>query len=128
MWTNGIFWYFLRGQSLRKPFIYTYLPQQFLYFFPEPQGHGSFLPTLTTFLGSAFFIFVLSVTASPLATCFLSTFCLISAFNKYVVISLSTTHAFALEGLQATAHVGGLLQNADVESFLGQDIPAFQAP
>ena len=24
----------------------AYLPQQCLYFLPEPQGHGSFLPTL----------------------------------------------------------------------------------
>ena len=28
--------------------LYACLPQHFLYFFPLPQGHGSFLPTLWT--------------------------------------------------------------------------------
>ena len=37
--------------ALERAVIYQncclyYLPQQFLYFFPEPQGQGSFLPTL----------------------------------------------------------------------------------
>jgi len=29
---------------LFAPPLYAVLPQQFLYFFPLPQGHGSFLP------------------------------------------------------------------------------------
>ena len=36
IFNNSLFYKGLRG----------YLPQQFLYFFPLPQGHGSFLPTL----------------------------------------------------------------------------------
>ena len=30
-------------------FTYLFLPQQFLYFFPLPQGQGSFLPTVFSF-------------------------------------------------------------------------------
>lgn len=48
-WTKcgqiAIFECFLRGQNPRKPNTHRYLPQHCLYFFPEPHGHGSFLPT-----------------------------------------------------------------------------------
>lgn len=33
-----------RRRNIRLRFLITYLPQQFLNFLPDPQGHGSFLP------------------------------------------------------------------------------------
>jgi hypothetical protein len=40
--------------QLQTLFFYSLTPQHFLYFFPLPQGHGSFLPTfwLALFIGS----------------------------------------------------------------------------
>lgn len=77
IFNNSLFYKGLRG----------YLPQQFLYFLPLPHGHGSFLPILLTLLGVAFFVLLLSVTAFPFTTCFLSIFCLISDFNRNIVVS-----------------------------------------
>ena len=34
----AFFDYFLRGQNPRKALFYAYLPQQFLYFLPEPHA------------------------------------------------------------------------------------------
>ena len=59
---------------LANPYISYYLPQHCLYFFPEPHGHGSFLPTLFDFL----WIFLVSfppLSAVGFSTCFLSKFC-----------------------------------------------------
>ena len=50
---------FLTVLAAKNPFYITYrfLPQHFLYFFPEPQGQGSFLPILGSVFtyGSLFF-------------------------------------------------------------------------
>ena len=50
IFNNSLFYKGLRG----------YLPQQFLYFLPLPQGQGSFLPILLTLLGEDFFTVDLS--------------------------------------------------------------------
>lgn len=75
IFNNSLFYKGLRG----------YLPQQFLYFFPLPHGHGSFLPTLFTLLGVAF-SFSLPSLAFPSKVCFLVTFCLISALRRKVAV------------------------------------------
>ena len=46
IFNNSLFYKGLRG----------YLPQQFLYFLPLPQGHGSFLPTFGSLLTTVLFI------------------------------------------------------------------------
>ena len=47
IFNNSLFYKGLRG----------YLPQQFLYFFPLPQGQGSFLPIFLSILTGSFFAF-----------------------------------------------------------------------
>ena len=59
----------------------SYLPQQFLYFLPLPQGHGSFLPTLVLFFCTLAWS-LLSLVIAFFATCFLSRFCLISDLSR----------------------------------------------
>src|SRR5699024_12421265 len=60
-----------------------YCPWQFLYFFPEPHGQGSFLPTLTWRLTGCFLTLALP---SPACICFLSTTC-----SRFISSSERTT-------------------------------------
>ena len=71
IFNNSLFYKGLRG----------YLPQQFLYFLPLPQRHGSFLPTLVLFFCTLAWS-LLSLVIAFFATCFLSRFCLISDLSR----------------------------------------------
>lgn len=64
IFNNSLFYKGLRG----------YLPQQFLYFLPLPQMHGSLRPILWLTLLGSFFNFSLPSFAVPFKVCFLSTF------------------------------------------------------
>lgn len=66
IFNNSLFYKGLRG----------YLPQQFLYFLPLPQGHKSLRPTLVTFLGTCL-AFSLPSFSLPSTTGFLVRFCVI---------------------------------------------------
>ena len=53
---QGLIAYLFYSLQLKIINLYCPLPQQFLYFFPEPQEQSSFLPCLTSFLVGSFLI------------------------------------------------------------------------